>query len=177
MARSAVRSAGRERPAADRAREQRTHGVHGAISGSARGGRGAHAPVKEFTLPTARETLALMQAALVDAQKIYDRTAALAKSGSATEASLDDARKALDVARAQTNADNSRSIPQVPAAAIMFLPRCSSMRPTLISTPPRRAARRFLTAAACSGLGSAPDRLSAGAIIVARNGNIGRDAS
>jgi len=59
--------------------------------------------IKEFTLPTARETLAQMQAALVDAQKIYDRTAALVKSGSATEASLDDARKALDVARAQTN--------------------------------------------------------------------------
>jgi HlyD family secretion protein len=60
--------------------------------------------IKEFTLPTAGETLAQMQAALVDAQKIYDRTAALAKSGSATEASLDDARKALDVARAQMNA-------------------------------------------------------------------------
>jgi HlyD family secretion protein len=59
--------------------------------------------IKEFTLPTARENLAQMQAALVDAQKVYDRTAALAKSGSATEASLDDARKALDVARAQTN--------------------------------------------------------------------------
>jgi HlyD family secretion protein len=60
--------------------------------------------IKEFTLPTARENLAQMQAALVNAQKIYDRTAALAKSGSATEASLDDARKAFDVARAQTNA-------------------------------------------------------------------------
>src|SRR5271166_3914768 len=55
----------------------------------------------DFTLPSAKETLAQMQANLVDAQKTFDRTNALVKSGSATQAALDDARKALDVARAQ----------------------------------------------------------------------------
>ena len=39
----------------------------------------------------------------MNAQKTFDRTNALVKSGSATQAALDDARKALDVARAQVN--------------------------------------------------------------------------
>ncbi len=60
--------------------------------------------LQDFTLPTTRETLAQMQANLVNAQKTFDRTNTLVKSGSATQATLDDARKALDVARAQLNA-------------------------------------------------------------------------
>jgi len=58
----------------------------------------------DFTLPTAKENLAQMQADLVDAQKTFDRANTLLKSGSGTQATLDDARKALDVARAQLNA-------------------------------------------------------------------------
>jgi HlyD family secretion protein len=58
----------------------------------------------EVTLPTAGETLAQMQATLMNAQKTWDRTSALVTTGAATVASLDDARKALDVARAQVNA-------------------------------------------------------------------------
>ena len=60
--------------------------------------------LKDFTLPTARENLAQAQANLVDAQKTFDRANALLKSGSGTQAALDDARKGLDVARAQVNA-------------------------------------------------------------------------
>ena len=62
--------------------------------------------LKDFTLPTARENLAQAQANLIDAQKSFDRADALLKSGSGTQATLDDARKALDVARAQVNAAN-----------------------------------------------------------------------
>jgi len=60
--------------------------------------------LRELTLPTAKETLAQMQADFVDAQKAYDRASTLVKSGAETQANLDDARKALDVARAQVNA-------------------------------------------------------------------------
>jgi HlyD family secretion protein len=60
--------------------------------------------LRELTLPTARETQAEMKAGLLDAQQTYDRTDSLVKTGAATRASLDDARKALDVARAQANA-------------------------------------------------------------------------
>ena len=45
-----------------------------------------------------------MQANVLDAQKTFDRANALLKTGSGTQATLDDARKALDVAKAQLNA-------------------------------------------------------------------------
>lgn len=60
--------------------------------------------LQELVLPTARETLAQMQATLTNAQKTLDRTASLEKTGASTVASLDDARRAYDVARAQMNA-------------------------------------------------------------------------
>ena len=60
--------------------------------------------LRDLTLPTAKETLAQMQADLTDAQLTFDRTNTLLKSGTETQANLDDARKALDVARAQANA-------------------------------------------------------------------------
>jgi HlyD family secretion protein len=93
--------------------------------------------IKEFTLPTARENLAQMQAALVDAQKIYDRTAALAKSGSATEASLDDARKLLYVARAQTNSAQLSIYTASPGGSDYVLAETQLNQATRISTPPR----------------------------------------
>jgi HlyD family secretion protein len=55
--------------------------------------------IHELTLPSARETLAQAQAVLLNAQHSYDRVAELARTGSATKATLDDALKALDVAR------------------------------------------------------------------------------
>lgn len=60
--------------------------------------------LREVTLPTANETLAQAEATRVDAQKTFDRADELLKTGAGTQATLDDARKALDVARAQVNA-------------------------------------------------------------------------
>jgi HlyD family secretion protein len=57
--------------------------------------------LRELTLPAARQALAQAQATLLAAQQTYNRTAALAKSGFATGASLDDAQKNLDIARTQ----------------------------------------------------------------------------
>ena len=57
--------------------------------------------IRELTLPAARQTLAQAEATLLNAQRVYDRTADLAKNGFATRAALDDAQKNLDVARTQ----------------------------------------------------------------------------
>lgn len=71
--------------------------------GPLRGPRPECASCKELVLPTARETLAQMQATLTNAQKTLDRTTSLEKTGAATVATLDDARRAYEVARAQMN--------------------------------------------------------------------------
>jgi len=60
--------------------------------------------LSELTLPSAQEALTQAQADLDDEQKTYDRTAELARTGVATRQALDDAQKALDVARAQVRA-------------------------------------------------------------------------
>jgi HlyD family secretion protein len=54
-----------------------------------------------LTLPSAEQSLIQANATLLDAQKTYDRAATLAAGGNATLASLDDARKSLDVAKTQ----------------------------------------------------------------------------
>ena len=60
--------------------------------------------LNELTLPSAQEALTQAQADLDDEQKTFDRTAELARTGVATRQALDDAQKALDVARAQVRA-------------------------------------------------------------------------
>lgn len=57
--------------------------------------------IEDLTLPSAREALKQAQATLVNAQAIYDRAASLFKNGFETRATLDDAQKALDIARTQ----------------------------------------------------------------------------
>jgi len=57
--------------------------------------------LRELTLPAARQALAQAQATLLNAQRVYDRAADLAKNGFATRASLEEAQKNLDVARTQ----------------------------------------------------------------------------
>lgn len=57
--------------------------------------------IREVLLPSAEETLRQAQATLANAQAVYDRTSQLAKSGVATRATLDDATRALNIARAQ----------------------------------------------------------------------------
>lgn len=56
--------------------------------------------LEELTLPSAKQTLAQTQATLTNAQQTFDRTSQLEEKGYATRASLQDAQKALDVARA-----------------------------------------------------------------------------
>jgi HlyD family secretion protein len=57
--------------------------------------------LKELTLPTAVQTLAKAKVDEVNAQEIYDRTAKLASSGVVTRVARDEAKKNLDIARAQ----------------------------------------------------------------------------
>ena len=57
--------------------------------------------LRELTLPSAEQARAQAQATLTNAQKAYDRAARLAATGIATRVTLDDAAKALDIARAQ----------------------------------------------------------------------------
>lgn len=57
--------------------------------------------IAEVTLPVARENLAQADANVVAAQAAYDRVDKLKATGFATQAQIDDARKTLDVARAQ----------------------------------------------------------------------------
>lgn len=57
--------------------------------------------LREFTLPSAQETLRQAKATLVNAESAYDRTALLAKGGISSRASLEDALRARDIARAQ----------------------------------------------------------------------------
>jgi len=59
----------------------------------------------ELTLPSAKEALMQARATLVNAQQAYDRADQLAKSGYGTRATLDDATRALDVARAQVRSN------------------------------------------------------------------------
>lgn len=57
--------------------------------------------MQELVLPAAREALAQTQAVLLNAQQHYDRTVELSRTGSATRAALDEAVRALNVARTQ----------------------------------------------------------------------------
>lgn len=57
--------------------------------------------LREVTLPSSEQALAEANATLLNAQQAHDRAEALAKSGYGTRVALDDATKALDIARAQ----------------------------------------------------------------------------
>jgi HlyD family secretion protein len=61
--------------------------------------------IRELTLPSAKEALAQAKATLLNAQQAYDRADQLAKAGYGTRATLDDATRALDVARAQVRSN------------------------------------------------------------------------
>lgn len=60
--------------------------------------------MRELTLPSAEEALAQANATLANAQAAFDRTSKLAATGVSTRAALDDATKALAIARAQVRA-------------------------------------------------------------------------
>ncbi len=56
--------------------------------------------LRELTLPSAQENMKQAKATLTNAQAAYDRAKHLADSGSGTRATLDEATKSLDVAKA-----------------------------------------------------------------------------
>ena len=58
--------------------------------------------MRELTLPAALESLQQAQSTLGNAQQAYDRASKLAKDGFGTQAKLDDAFKALEIAQAQS---------------------------------------------------------------------------
>lgn len=60
--------------------------------------------MKEVTLPSAEEALKESKATLNNAQKAYDRAEKLARDNFGTKATLDDATRALDIARARVRA-------------------------------------------------------------------------
>lgn len=55
--------------------------------------------MQELALPSAQEALVQARAVLLNAQQTYDRAAQLLNRGAQTHAAVDDAKKALDVAR------------------------------------------------------------------------------
>ena len=57
--------------------------------------------MREVTLPSAEQTLKEQQATLVNAQKLFGRITRLVSDGYSTRAALDDATKALDIAKTQ----------------------------------------------------------------------------
>lgn len=57
--------------------------------------------MRELTVPWARQALSQAQAVVLNAQKTHERISELARTGSATRQALDDAVKALDIARTQ----------------------------------------------------------------------------
>lgn len=59
--------------------------------------------MRELTLPSAEQNLMQAQSTLLNAQKAYDRAAKLAKSGYTTAVVLENATKALDLARSQVS--------------------------------------------------------------------------
>lgn len=73
--------------------------------------------LNDLTLPTARESLAQASATFRNAQAVFDRTTELARTGHATRAALDEAQRALDVARTQVNAAQLQVFTASPAGS------------------------------------------------------------
>jgi HlyD family secretion protein len=57
--------------------------------------------LRELTLPSAVEALTQAKATLLNAEQSYERTAKLSKDGFATTATLEDAKRGVDIAKAQ----------------------------------------------------------------------------
>jgi HlyD family secretion protein len=93
----------------------------------------------ELTLPSAEEALTQARATLVNAQAAYDRAEKLAKDGYGTKATLDDATKALDVARAQVRAAEFQVYTSRPGGSdyVMAETQLKQSRATLASAQSR----------------------------------------
>jgi HlyD family secretion protein len=95
--------------------------------------------MRELTLPSAEEALRQAQATLVNAQQAYDRAAKLAASGSGTRVALDDATRALDVARAQVRAAEFQVYTSRPGGSdyVMAETQLNQARASLVSAQSR----------------------------------------
>jgi HlyD family secretion protein len=95
--------------------------------------------MRELTLPSAEETLTQAQATLVNAQQAYDRADKLAKDGYGTKATLDDATRALNVARAQVRSAEFQVYTNRPGGSdyVMAETQLNQSRANLVSAQSR----------------------------------------
>lgn len=97
--------------------------------------------VQELTLPAARETLAQAKATLTNAQQAFDRAQKLAGDGYGTRAALDEATKALDIARAQVRSAEFQVFTNSPGGSdyVMVETQLAQARGNLASAQSRLA--------------------------------------
>jgi HlyD family secretion protein len=95
--------------------------------------------LRELTLPSAEEALAQARATLLNAQHGYERAAELAGKGVATKATLDDATRALDVARAQVRSAEFQVFTNRPGGSdyVMAETLLNQARANLVTTQSR----------------------------------------
>jgi HlyD family secretion protein len=95
--------------------------------------------LRELTLPSAEEALTQAQATLLNAEQVYDRTAALANKGVATKATLDDATRALNIARAQVRSAEVQVFTNRPGGSdyVMAETQLNQARASLITAQSR----------------------------------------
>jgi HlyD family secretion protein len=93
----------------------------------------------ELTLPSAEEALVQARATLLNAQSIYDRATELAGKGVATKATLDDATRAVNIARAQVRSAEFQVFTNRPGGSdyVMAETLLNQARANLITTQSR----------------------------------------
>ena len=96
--------------------------------------------LREVTQPAGVENLTQAQATLTNAQRVYDRTSILTKSGTSPKASLDDAQKNLDIARTRVRAAEFQVYSTSPGGSEYCdsrdAARSSQSKPRNLSLPP-----------------------------------------
>lgn len=97
--------------------------------------------MRELVLPAAKEALNQAQAVLLNAQQSHDRVIELARTGSATRAALDDAVRALNIARTQTRSAELQVFTASPGGsdAVMAQTQLDQARATLETASSRLA--------------------------------------
>jgi HlyD family secretion protein len=95
--------------------------------------------MRELALPSAEQSLAQAKATLLNAQQAHDRASTLARDGYGTRAALDDATRALDIARAQMRSAEFQVYTNRPGGSdfVMAETQASQARATLTSAQSR----------------------------------------
>jgi len=93
----------------------------------------------ELTLPSAEEALVQARATLLNAQNVYHRAAELAGKGVATRATLDEATRALNIARAQVRSAEFQVFTNRPGGSdyVMAETLLNQARANLVTTQSR----------------------------------------